>query len=728
MRIVLLFALFLLPLVFVRGGVDAFEPHKVALAATAAAVLAALALARLFARAESQGVGAAVRALPGSTLRALREGPAGSAILLFLASSLLSTLFSINPALSLHGSSGRPAGLLTALALATFFFASRRLASEPRWFDRVALAATLAAAAASAYAVAQFLGFDPIGWSGAATFDGKTRVSGTLGHPNTFGAYLAMALPLTFCLASRTRSLACRASALAVAALSIFVLAATLSRGAWLGAAAAIVAFAAVWLLGSRQRDTGAPATFGRWRIGAIVLVALLAFLLPLATPLGRGFVTRIREVADLNAPTTQSRVHLWRAGLDMLSDRPLLGAGTDAFGVLFPRYRTAEFSRLEWNATTDKAHNEVIQIAATQGFVGIATALLVFFFVARATLRVSRRQGMDDRLSAAVAAASLAAWGVSSATGFSVAATGSLAAVVAGWAAGRARNGGGEIPVESALSDPPRRPTLLAWAEAALLVTGLWLFLVLPGWSSAFHGGTALALPDSDARRVEGLERAAAIAPWEARWSAELGRTYLTQAFAATDRSEAWQQLGGSRGAYEQAVRVAPENPEYRAYLARVLAEQASTPGRTSRVSPGAAESALAAAMAADPHGSTVLVLVTQGYLRLGLLEKAHHAAHRAAWIYPDFAVPMLDIGSIALEEGRYEAAADTLYRSLGRSFRDVPWMEATARGHLAYAYLQLGRYSYARDEAMRALLLDPRLEIALRTRDEAERLLASQ
>ncbi|MEK7315963.1 MAG: O-antigen ligase family protein, partial [Candidatus Eisenbacteria bacterium] len=571
--------------------------------ATGGAGLAALALARLFACAKSQGWGATMRDLTGRASRAMREDLAGSALLCLLASSLLSTFFSINPLLSLHGASGRPAGLVTALAIATFFFASRRLSSEPRWLDRVSLVTTLAAAAASAYAIAQFLGLDPIGWSGAATFHGRTRVSGTLGHPNTLGAYLAMTLPLTLLLASRTRSPAGRASVLAAAALSIFVMAATLSRGAWLGAAAAVLAFAGVWLLGGRQRETGAPAPAGRWRIGAIVLVSLLAFLLPLATPMGRGFVTRIREVADLNAPTTQSRVRLWRAGLDMMADRPLLGAGTDAFGVLFPRYRTAEFSRLEWNASTDKAHNEVIQIAATQGLVGIAAGLLVFFFVARATLRVSRRQGTDDRLGAAVAAASLAAWGVSSATGFSVAATGSLAAVVAGWAAGRARSGGGEIPVGLDSSDSPGRPTLVAWVVAALLVTGLWVTLVLPTWSAALQGGRALGLADSDTQRVEGLKRAAAIAPWEARWSAELGRTYLIQSFAATNHSEAWHRLGGSRGAYEQAVRVAPENPEYRAYLARVLAEQASTPGRTSRVSPQEAESALAATMAADPH-----------------------------------------------------------------------------------------------------------------------------
>lgn len=730
MKIVLLLELLLLPLVFVRGGDDAFEPHKVALVATGAAVLGALALARLLARAESQGVGATLRSAAARSRRSLRNDPAGSALLLFLASSVLSTIFSVHSGASLHGSSSRPAGLVTALALTTLYFASRRLAAAPRWLDRVALAVTIAAAAAAAYAVAQFLGLDPIGWSGAATFEGKTRVSGPLGHPNTLGAYLAMALPLTLLLASRTRSLAGRAAALATAALSIFVLAATLSRGAWLGAAAAAVTFAAVRFLAGRRPADAAPAAVAprRGRIALLVAAALLAFLLPLATPMGAGFVTRLREVTDLNAPTTVSRIHLWRAGLAMLADRPLLGAGTDAFGILFPRYRTAEFWRLEWSASTDKAHNEAIQIAATQGVVGIAAAFLVVFLVARACLRVSRREGVDDRLGAAVAAASLAAWGVSSATGFSVAATGSLAAVVAGWAAGRARDGGGAEDFRRTMPESPARPSLVAWAVAALLVTGLWLSVVVPAWNAAFLGGRALGLSESDPRRIEGLERAAALAPWEARWSAELGRTHLTQAFAATGPSEAWQRLGGARGAYERAVRIAPENPEYRASLARVLAEQASYPDRTGGVSPRDAASALAAAMEADPHGANVLVLATQGYLRLGRLDDAHHAACRAARLYPDFAVPMLDIGSIALEEERYQAAVDTLYLSLGRSFRDASWMEATARGNLAYAYLQLGRYPYARDEAMRALLLDPRLEVALRTREEAERVLASQ
>ncbi|HEY6572187.1 MAG TPA: hypothetical protein VI198_02610, partial [Candidatus Eisenbacteria bacterium] len=291
MRAALLFVLVALPLLFVRGVADAFEPHKAAFAAAGAAVLAALALAPLLARAVSQGVPDALRSAAAASRRSLRNDPAGVAILIFLVSSALSTIFSLHPGVSLHGSASRPAGFVTALTLTAFYFASRRLAASPRWLTHVALAVTIAAAAASLYAVAQLLGIDPVGWSGGATFDGRLRVPGTLGHPNTFGAFLAMSLPLTLLLASRTPSLAGRAAALGAASLSIFVLSATLSRGAWLGAAAAGIAFGAIRIFGERFRAaaSASPGRSRRGRIALLVAAALIAFLLPLATPMGAG-------------------------------------------------------------------------------------------------------------------------------------------------------------------------------------------------------------------------------------------------------------------------------------------------------------------------------------------------------------------------------------------------------------------------------------------------------
>ncbi|HEX6852292.1 MAG TPA: O-antigen ligase family protein, partial [Candidatus Polarisedimenticolaceae bacterium] len=518
MQVILLILLGVTPLAFVPGGYDAFEPHKVGIVLTGAALLASMSLGRLFAAGLDRGFGAALRGAAARCYDSLRLDPAGAAVLLFLLSSAASTIASIRPELSLHGSSARPAGFLVAAAMTTLFFASRRASDSPRWLERVAAVVTLAAGSASVYALLQLTGHDPFHWLGGATFDGSTRVPGPLGHPNSLGAYLAMALPLTLLTVARARTAAGRLAALLVSALALFVLAATLSRGAWIGAAAAGAAFLAIRATGTRPAE--APAQTRRRRL-VLLAAAAIVFLLPLATPLGSGFVTRLKQVADLQAPTTRSRVELWGIALGMMSDHPLLGVGTDAYGAAFISYRTPAFSRIEWNATTDRAHNEVLQIAATQGGVGLVAALLVGFLVLRACLRVSRRIEPDAATAAAVVGASLAAWAASSAVGFSVAATGSLAAALAGWVAGRSRSiepetGEGAAAPANARPAPAPASTLAAQAAAAILLGAIWTALVLPSWRASFAGGRALAEPDSSPRRVTGLERAVSLSPWD--------------------------------------------------------------------------------------------------------------------------------------------------------------------------------------------------------------------
>ncbi|HET9952638.1 MAG TPA: hypothetical protein VFS09_12670, partial [Candidatus Eisenbacteria bacterium] len=217
------------------------------------------------------------------------------------------------------------------------------------------------------------------------------------------------------------------------------------------------------------------------------------------------------------------------------------------------------------------------------------------------------------------------------------------------------------------------------------------------------------------------GLERAVSLSPWDDRWLAEIGLTEMRAAFAANDLGEAWTRLARARSAYERASEVAPQIAEYRSSRARLMAEQASL--RPDLVPPREAADALSAALDGDPHGSSTLALVSQGYLRLGMLNEAHHAAHRSAWLYPDFALPMLDVGSIAAEQGRLPAAVDTLQLALGRSWRDAPEMEPVARARLAYVYLESARYREAENEASRALLLDPRSELAARVKADALR-----
>src|SRR5205085_4223307 len=165
--------------------------------------------------------------------------------------------------------------------------------------------------------------------------------------------------------------------------------------------------------------------------------VLAIAFFIPVVTPLRSELVTRFHQITDIQAPSTRSRVHLWRAGLEMAEDHPLLGVGTDGYLAAFPRYRTPEYWRIEWNGVSAKAHDELIQIAATQGWPGLLAALLVVLFAARAILILTRRGERRTALGAAAAGGALTAFAIQDLVGFTVVSTGALAAALAGWAAG---------------------------------------------------------------------------------------------------------------------------------------------------------------------------------------------------------------------------------------------------------------------------------------------------
>ncbi|HSQ60200.1 MAG TPA: O-antigen ligase family protein, partial [Acidobacteriota bacterium] len=313
---IVLALLLLLPLVFVVPGSDPFEPAKAALLLTAAAALAGVWMHHMLGGLFAEGPADYVRRGLTALAATLRREPLAGAMVACLAASALSTLLADRPLVSVFGEPTRPAGLLVAVAMTILFASSRAASASPSWFDRVAVVASAAAGVAALYALVQWAGLDPMAWEGAATVDGRVRVPSTLGHPNLLGAYLAMTLPLSSYLAWRHRALAARTGWGAVAGVSIVALAATLSRGAWLAAAVAAVAAALLLLLSRRMRVAG-PA------LAAAALLAVLLFALPLWTPLGEGFRTRLGQIADLRAPTSHSRLLLWEAGARMTADHP---------------------------------------------------------------------------------------------------------------------------------------------------------------------------------------------------------------------------------------------------------------------------------------------------------------------------------------------------------------------------------------------------------------------
>jgi tetratricopeptide (TPR) repeat protein len=94
--------------------------------------------------------------------------------------------------------------------------------------------------------------------------------------------------------------------------------------------------------------------------------------------------VARVLTVFDPNK-IAGSRFGIWVDSLRLIASRPILGYGPDNVGLVFPRFQTGDWGVAgSLRQPIDKAHLELLQIAATQGVIGIAA----YVFLLAAFLR----------------------------------------------------------------------------------------------------------------------------------------------------------------------------------------------------------------------------------------------------------------------------------------------------------------------------------------------------
>jgi putative inorganic carbon (HCO3(-)) transporter len=165
-------------------------------------------------------------------------------------------------------------------------------------------------------------------------------------------------------------------------------LAATYTRGAWLGFAAGV--------------GTLLPLTRrGRWLlVGGLVIVGLVIFA---------GSQTlrqRLLTMGDPNDPTVRERIFMWRSGVAMWRDHPWLGVGPGGVKREYARYALPEAVKKR----TGHVHNTPLQILVERGVLGLAAWLAIWVaFYARA-IRLLRRLSNEAQLERALVVGSLAA------------------------------------------------------------------------------------------------------------------------------------------------------------------------------------------------------------------------------------------------------------------------------------------------------------------------------
>jgi len=200
------------------------------------------------------------------------------------------------------------------------------------------------------------------------------RVSGTVGWPNTFGAYAATVLSLGLILWLGD-AMGKRSKLLGFVCIVGFVpLILSFSRGAWLSVFVGML-FGVV-VLGHRHWLSGTAAK----RLTAVSLIGALV-----GGVFAGPIVERVTEVS-LRLSTLVDRARLNQVAFNMIRARPALGIGLNNFVDSMRRFDQSGVT----NYFPEPVHNIFLMVAAETGLLGLSMFLFLFLAATREALRAS--------------------------------------------------------------------------------------------------------------------------------------------------------------------------------------------------------------------------------------------------------------------------------------------------------------------------------------------------
>ena len=298
---------------------------------------------------------------PGFMLRPAALGMVGAA--------LLSSLLAIDPSRSVND--------MTVLLVATaLLFAVMEVGRRPEDVLLVVAGAVAGLALASGHGLVQQITGDFHAFAAGQDQSSVGRIQGAFGHPNAYGSFLALLMPLAGALAL-TRGAARSLRVLGAVALALAVPAVALSYSR--GAIGAVVVGTLVWLALARPR-------------AAVLIAAVVAVL---AATLAPAVVTQRFESSSSDVPL---RHDIWNAAIDIYAQHPIVGAGLTNFSRAYealPAVVPGGSQRRLLHETQvlvpPHAQNLYLNLLAEQGILGLA-AFVVFAAALLAVLIAATR------------------------------------------------------------------------------------------------------------------------------------------------------------------------------------------------------------------------------------------------------------------------------------------------------------------------------------------------
>lgn len=372
----------------------------------------------------------------------------GRLLLLLIATTLLSPLWSIAPLLSIVGTPPRFEGVLASsvyftLAL-TGIVAVQHRGSRETMLHAIVIANT----AVVLYGILQIVGLDPLAgrWQ-SELFLG--RVFSTIGQPTTLGNFIILTLPFVVLTGLENVNWQ-RGLYWTLTALNLVVLLFTASRAAVL----ALLFSAVLWYMVMPQ-SPALTSLSGSKKL----LIALFILLF--------GVIATWSFSSRFSVPTQQllsfgSRGVMWNAALSMAYDRPT-GYGLGTIGLISPRFLSPAIYEYESLTTSiDDVHSKPLQLLLTLGPLGL---LLTYGFLLFLLLGLWQNRQEDPLLPTIFIA--LAGVNLSLLFGVEDPTTSGFGWLIAGM-------GLGSLPRPSLANHPVFARRILQWAAICALIAAI--------------------------------------------------------------------------------------------------------------------------------------------------------------------------------------------------------------------------------------------------------------
>lgn len=547
----------------------------------------------------------------------IARGPA-LAWVAFLAIVALAAGLGVDGVIAWIGTHERRFGALTWLIVALAFVLGQQAGTRAR--QVLAGAAAAVCGVVGLLVLAELAGHRPVDLVG-----GGSRPVATFGSSALLGAGMSLIVPLAIGRAIASTSRSTRIASAAGGALGAIALVASGARAAWVGVLVAVAFVSAVhW---SR-------------RIGA-ALVAAFAFAVVLAV--ATGVAGRVGATFDGDAAGgARGRVDEWRVAARMVARHPLTGVGPEGYRIAFGRAVDDSYEQVHGrDPIPDRAHDALLDVAATTGLPGLGLYVLVVVAAGRFVVRALR--AVDDPVTTA-AAVGVVAYGTQSLFLFPLAELDPLAWMIAGGCVAATARSHETIEL--------RAPRIVNAAAVAATVAALVV------------GVTGVA---ADRRARDSAGDAVAMRPDVLRY----------RLLAAAAHEEVGSSAGLDRAIDDiaRARRISRQDPAVRSEWTRLLLDRAQRTGTPRHVR--LARTALEDLVRLDPRNAEVL-------LRLGVARSLANddAGAEEAWLAAERLAPRSAAASVnlALAYARQGRRAEALAASRRALARDPGSVDAGA------------------------------------------------